>query len=474
MVSAVLGRTGFGKIRRWRGLPVPGSIRARYTLLSVTLSIIFLTTVGASLDAAIRYKVQADAFDLNKSVAGQWSAAVRNGTVPRTIPTQAPVDLVQVVNAEGHVTQASRSLSGRAPLSDVRPPPDDRFQNITECGPVTGCAMLMAIRVSPAPDSPVVYAGMIEPSILTTSELDFGIAAAALPVAALVGWMTWSMLGRTLRPVQTICARMSEITGTDLSLRVPLPPGRDEITMLAHTANQTLARLETAVKQQRRFASDASHELRSPIAALRVRLEEALTYPDDVDPRETIRAALSTTDRLEAIVGDLLVLARLRAAEPVPPEPVDLAALAREAATGRVNAVPVRVRASGRVPVNGSRIRLIRIVENLVGNAQRHADSGVEVTVEAVGSEAVLAVTDDGAGIARKDRERVFGRFTRLEDARRRDRSGSGLGLAISREIAEAHNGTLAVEDSPRGARFVLRLPLVEDEILPPPSSGTS
>ncbi|MFC4585152.1 sensor histidine kinase [Sphaerisporangium corydalis] len=426
--------------------------------MAVILSFVFLVTVGASLDAVIRYKIEVDAFDDTKRVASQWSAAARNGTIPQTIPTSSRVNLIQVVDAKGRVLEASRRAAGRPPLTSVRPPPYDRFKNLTDCTPGQGCAIIMAIRVTPAADSAVVYAGIPEPSILATRALDIVIATGTLPILALVGWMTWSMVGRTLHPVEVISKRMSEITGSDLSLRVPLPPGRDEIALLAHAANQTLTRLEAAVRQQRRFASDASHEIRNPLAGLRVRLEEALMNPGDVDPYEAIRSALSTTDRLEAVVGDLLVLARLHAPEQMPAEPVDLCSLVAETAASRTEGVPVRVHVSGEVRVSGFRIQIIRILENLLSNAQRHAESRVEVTVESVAGQAVVAVTDDGAGIAPQDRERVFTRFTRLEDGRRRDPGGSGLGLAISREIAEAHHGTLRVEDSPRGARFVLRL----------------
>jgi signal transduction histidine kinase len=112
--------------------------------------------------------------------------------------------------------------------------------------------------------------------------------------------------------------------------------------------------------------------------------------------------------------------------------------------------------------VRGARIQLIRLVGNLVSNARRHAETSVTVCVRSADGQAVLAVTDDGAGIEPADRERIFERFVRLEDGRRRDAGGSGLGLAISRDIAHAHRGTLHVEDSARGARFVPRLPLME------------
>ncbi|GII52346.1 two-component sensor histidine kinase [Planotetraspora thailandica] len=436
----------------------PRSIRVRYTLVATALSLVFLTVIGVSVDLAARYKVQADTFDDTKATASQWSAAVRNGTVPQTIPTSSRADLIQIVDAKGRVLKASKEAAGMPPLTDVRPPSDDRFQNITAMSPGNGPVMLFAIRVTPAADSPVVYAGEPEPALLSSHWLEVGTTAAAVPLLAFIGWITWTTLGRMLRPVEAIRTRMSEISGSDISLRVPVPHGRDEIAMLARTANETLERLEVAVKQQRRFASDASHELRTPIAGLRLSLEDAIEHPEDVDAMETLRTALSTTDRLEAIVRDLLVLARMRAGDPAPPESIDLAALAKEVSTGPIDTVPVHVHGSGDVRVSGSRIQLSRLLSNLLDNARRHAHTTVEVGVESVNGQAIVTVTDDGAGIAPKDRERVFGRFARLEDGRRLDPGGSGLGLAISREIAEAHGGTLRAEDSPRGARFVLRL----------------
>ncbi|MBB4940289.1 signal transduction histidine kinase [Streptosporangium album] len=442
-------------------MPVPRmrSIRARYTTVVAALLLVILTTAGVGFDLAIRYKLQDDIFGDVEPVASQWSAVARSGSVPHVIPTSANVGLVQVVDARGRVVDSSRQAEGRPSMSTVRPPADNRFQRLAECSAQGGCVMIAAIRVSPAPDAPVVYAGMAEPHILRMHNLEYILSASVLLLLVLGTWMTWGVVGRMLCPVAAIRARMAEITVSDLSLRVPTPPGEDEIALLARTANQTLARLEGAVEQQRRFASTTSHELRTPIAGLRAQLEEALLYPGDVDLRETVRGALSTTGRLQAIVDDLLQLARLRAADPAPPEPIDLGALVRQEAA-QPGGVPVDVQAASGVQVQGSRIQLIRVIGNLLSNARRHADTAVRVRVESVGGQAVVAVVDDGAGIAPADRERVFERFTRLADGRRRDAGGSGLGLAISRDIANAHHGTLRVEDSPRGARFVLRLPL--------------
>ncbi|KAB8187997.1 ATP-binding protein [Microbispora catharanthi] len=216
-------------------------------------------------------------------------------------------------------------------------------------------------------------------------------------------------------------------------------------------------------EEQRRFASTTSHELRTPLASLCARLDEAVLYPADVDPHETIREALTVTDRLKKIVDDLLVLARLRGGDPAAYEPIDVGALVTDEAAALAGGVPVHVEADRDVNVLGNRIQLIRVIDNLLVNARRHAGTTVEVTVRRAAGSAVITVQDDGAGIAPQDRERVFEPFVRLDDGRRKEPGGSGLGLAISRDIAHTHHGTLTVEDSPRGARFVLWLPLISE-----------
>jgi signal transduction histidine kinase len=156
------------------------------------------------------------------------------------------------------------------------------------------------------------------------------------------------------------------------------------------------------------------------------------------------------------------VLARLRAGGPAAYEPIDVGALVVKEVAAMAGRVPVHVDAGRDVNVLGNRIQLIRVIDNLLINARRHADKRVEVTVGGVEGSAVISMCDDGVGIAPQDRERVFERFVRLDEGRRREPGGTGLGLAISRDIAYAHNGTLTIEDSPRGARFVLRLPLTD------------
>ncbi|WP_051831354.1 sensor histidine kinase [Streptomyces violens] len=280
-----------------------------------------------------------------------------------------------------------------------------------------------------------------------------------LPLLLLVvAGVTWLVTRRALRPVEGIRSEMAAITAsTDLSRRVPEPASRDEIARLARTTNETLAALEASVERQRRFIADASHELRSPIASLRTQLEVAQAHPELLD----LPGAVEDTVRLQHLAADLLLLARLDAGERPKDTRIDLGALAREELSQRVtDRLPVRAGELPSVEVSGSRGQLSRILGNLVDNAQRHARSRVTVDVRRDGRWAVLRVDDDGPGVAEADRERIFERFVRLDDARSRDEGGAGLGLAIARDIAERHGGTLAVHE---GAAFELRLPVAPD-----------
>ncbi|MFE2049459.1 sensor histidine kinase [Streptomyces sp. NPDC059459] len=272
---------------------------------------------------------------------------------------------------------------------------------------------------------------------------------------AVVGWVTWMVTGRALRPVEGIRREMAAITASeDLARRVPVPGTHDEVARLASTTNETLSALEASVDRQRRFVADASHELRSPIASLRTQLEVAAAHPELLD----LDGAVEDTVRLQRLAADLLLLARLDAGERPADARVDLAALAREEG-GRAG-VSVRAQGAGDVAVAGSRGQLGRVLANLLDNAQRHARSAVEVSVRRDGELAVLAVADDGEGVPAADRERIFERFVRLDAARSRDDGGAGLGLAIARDVAVRHGGTLTVHDAPAGgALFELRLP---------------
>jgi signal transduction histidine kinase len=325
-----------------------------------------------------------------------------------------------------------------------------------------------------------------------------GLVVGLPGLVLLVAGVAWALVGRALRPVEGIRSEVEAITGTTIHRRVPEPDADDEIGRLARTMNAMLARLEAAQVRQRQFVSDASHELRSPVTAIRSDLEVALHEGEAAEWPEVARAVLGEEARLERLLDDLLVLAATDETAPPPPSmPVDLAALlAEDAARGR--RVPVRVRSSGDGPprpptgsggrdgrargpagasgdqagyqavrVMGTADQLARVVANLVDNAARHARTTVEVAVEPVQEPSAdngtvrLVVDDDGPGIPPAERERVFERFTRLDEGRARNDGGTGLGLAVVRSIVARHRGRVWVEDAPLGgARLVVELPL--------------
>ncbi|MEU6628037.1 ATP-binding protein [Streptomyces parvus] len=288
-----------------------------------------------------------------------------------------------------------------------------------------------------------------------------GAMLTGLPVLlVVVAGVTWLVTRRALRPVEGIRQEMAAITASeDLARRVPEPDSRDEIAALARTTNETLTVLEASVERQRRFVADASHELRSPIASLRTQLEVAEAHPELLD----LPGAVADTVRLQVLAADLLLLARLDAGEKPGGGTVELGALVREEVSQRTRdriAVAVEVPEGGAFEVNGSRGQLSRVIGNLLDNAQRHAEGRVAVSVAADGRGVRVEVRDDGAGVPEDERERIFERFVRLDDARSRDDGGAGLGLAIARDVAARHGGTLTVHRADEGgAAFRLWLP---------------
>ncbi|MFA1546635.1 HAMP domain-containing sensor histidine kinase [Actinomadura chokoriensis] len=443
----------------------PRSIRARDTLIAAVIAALVLGVTAAGVDLAVRGGIRADLLHQTQADARRVSGGVRDGSLEGAIPDDGGGRiLIQVVEPGGRVTNATSAAAGRPPVSRLWPSSNLRVRDFTECHgswPGRECFVVEAIRVSTARDSVVVYAAERVPPYLVNGLLEAVLAAGVLLLAGAAAWITWRVVGRTLRPVEAIRAQLAEIGATDLSRRVPQPPGEDEIAQLARTANATLDRLERAVGRQRQFASDASHELRTPIAGLRANLEDAAAHPEDNDLPEVVRSALRDTDRLESIVTDLLLLARIGTGGTAAQEPIDLSALAAAEIRRRTFTLRIATELPSGVTVRGVRMQLVRLLGNLLDNAERYAGSVITVEVSRQDGEALLAVTDDGAGVAPADRERVFERFTRLDAARSRGVGGTGLGLAIAREIAREHGGTLRIEDHPSGARFALRLPLV-------------
>jgi signal transduction histidine kinase len=272
----------------------------------------------------------------------------------------------------------------------------------------------------------------------------------------------WSLTGRALTPVRRLTDQVDEIGSRNLHERVPVAATGDEVEHLARTMNGMLERLEAGDARRRQFVSDASHELRSPVAVLRSEAELALAAPTTVDTARFAAGVAVESERLQAIIDDLLVLARhdeggVASGEGLDTVDVDDVVLAQ---AGRRRAVTVTTTGVSAARIRGGEEVITRIVAHLLDNAARHADERVEVSLGVVGGQVELCVDDDGPGIPVDARTAVFERFVRLEEARSRDAGGAGLGLAVVAESVASLGGTVAVEDSPLGgARFVVRLP---------------
>ncbi|NRQ34649.1 HAMP domain-containing histidine kinase [Nonomuraea sp. NN258] len=443
--------------------PLAKSLRGRVTLIATVVAALVLIPVGVAGVAVARSVVTASVFRETRETAERVAAELRDGLLPlgASIPVPNPsVDLIQVVSADGQVLSSSDAARNLPVLGDVRPTPERRLVDDVNCLP-TECLHLTAVLSATDAGAPVVYAGRSSPSVLSTRMLEVIVFSQVAALIGLASWATWLVTGRALRPVAAMRAELDEVNASDLSRRVTQPHGEDEVALLARSINGTLARLERSAEQQRQFASDASHELRTPIAGLRAQLESAQLYPDDTDVQALVESALRDTDRLEAIITDLLLLARIGSRVDMARERVDLADLVHQELAVRHDKIPVRAALADGVAVEGVRLQLARVLTNLLDNAERHAETRVDVLVYREDDMAVLAVENDGVEIAEADRARIFERFTRLDAARSRDAGGTGLGLAIARDVAMAHRGQIRVEDRPGGARFVLRLPAV-------------
>jgi signal transduction histidine kinase len=270
----------------------------------------------------------------------------------------------------------------------------------------------------------------------------FGIPVLLL----LAGLFAWRAVRRALAPVDTMTADVAEIEANALDRRVAPPAGDDEIARLARTLNHMLDRLDTAVRLQRRFAADASHELRSPLAAARAQLEVGLAYPDLTDWITTADNVLGEVTRLERLAGELLMLARLDAEVTARPESLDLAQLvAQEAKNPEWRDLPLINHSVSTEPVVvvADPDLLLRVVRNLLTNAARHARSRIDLATGVTDGLAWIRVANDGPPVPPEHREGIFEPFARLDGARDARAGGAGLGLAIARRIARAHGGDL-------------------------------
>jgi signal transduction histidine kinase len=449
-----------GSPRRGHGIRVR-TTAAAVLVVGVGLVVAAVSMVGF-LERSLRDDVRSAALNRAETIATDLAA----DAVPPVLDVgDEEEEFAQVLDSGGSIVAASGNLAGLGVMAALEPGQDGIVEHVPfESGP-----FLVVARSAPTPDGPVtvVVGRTLEDVGEATGAVIASLAVGIPLLVLLVGAVTWRVVGRALAPVEAIRAEVEAISSEELHRRVPDPRGADEIARLAATMNRMLARLEDGQLRQRRFVSDASHELRSPVASIRQRAEVALEHPEKVDLRELAEVVLEEDARLQRIVEDLLLLTRIdEGTARAGTEPVDLDDLVFQEAARLRGATALTVDTSGvsAARVRGDRTQLERLLRNLTDNAARHARRTIAMSLRDRDAAAVLTVDDDGPGIAPGDRDRVFDRFVRLDEARDRDSGGSGLGLSIVREVAALHGGSVTASDAPLGgARFEVRLRSVRD-----------
>jgi signal transduction histidine kinase len=397
-------------------------VRWRAAGIAVVVAGVALVVAGVALVLTVRHtlteQVREDATLRGEEVAGQIAAK----RTPR-LDVGDPEDvLVQVVAADGTVVAASQNIMGQPAVASL----EDGDSDVVTPPLGEGDYLVVAVGVDRGSSGTVLVGRSLDDVAETTRTLVVALLVGVPVVLLVIGSTTWLLVG----PV--------------------------------------LDRAERADRRQRQFVSDASHELRSPIAAIRQHAEVATAHPDRVSTQSLARPVLAEAIRLQGLVEDMLLLARVdERALRLDRQPVDVDDLALDEIRRLRAATPLRVHGTGvgAGRVEGDPRMLVRVLRNAGDNAARHARTAIvfSVATDRTGW-VVVTVDDDGPGIPPADRERVFERFVRLDQARARDGGGSGLGLAIVAEVVRAHRGTVAFGESDLGgARLRIRLPGADD-----------
>ncbi|MGP8059783.1 MAG: sensor histidine kinase [Acidimicrobiales bacterium] len=450
--------------RTWDLRSLLGSVRVRITLAALVVVAVTLAIGGTALVWQLHRSLESNLAASTSRESTEIARQVSEGSL-HELSEVHPDLAIQVVDAQGNVVVQTANLSVHRQVSGQRPPVGD--QAVVPTGvvvhgaddPGLTVATTVATRGGPVTVYVVASTESIEDS---THDVALPLAIVLPLLAVLAGAFAWILAGRALQPVEAIRAEVAEISGGDLHRRVPEPGFDDEISRLAATMNAMLERIEAANEAQRRFISDAAHELRSPLAGLLAQVDVARTHPNVADWTVVADHVIEDGTRLQRVVDDLLLLARSDEGHLVAGhDPVDLDELVldegqRMVARGRV-AVDLRQVSAARVV--GDREQLRRVVRNLVENAERHAASGVTLGLRRHGETVELVVADDGPGIPADQRAHIFERFARLDASRGRPTGGTGLGLAIVGEVVAAHDGWVQVADARPGTRMIVRLP---------------
>jgi signal transduction histidine kinase len=446
------------------------SVRVRITLVATVVTGVAVVLAGLWLVHAVESSLTSSVQTTAEERLDTLRDAIQEGRLP------SPEELAALgrdgylqVTDDGNVIAASRG--GDAPLvigsSQRGVPPAGQADPSARYGLPPGAVRVVTTKVD-APtghEYDLLAAASLAPVRDGVDAVQNGLWVALPLLVGAVALLAWVLAGRALRPVESIRTQVEAISATTLDRRVPVPASGDEVARLAHTMNAMLDRLEDASSRQQRFVADASHELRSPVAAIRTELEVAQRTATAGEWPAVAERLLAEEARLEAVIADLLLLASLdEGAAGSEHVTIDLGELASEEArrASGESGIHVEVEAPAGALIHGSRTQLRRAVANLLDNAGRHARSSIRLAVHQRDGRVRLLVDDDGPGIPEADRLRVFERFTRLDEHRARSTrgGGAGLGLSLVQRIVDGHGGSASIDTAPLGgARVVLDLP---------------
>jgi signal transduction histidine kinase len=443
------------------------SLRARLMLVGVVGLTAGFAVGGVALVAALDFALLRTADSEALTTADAIARLVDEQALSDPMPVAGNNVRVQVIDAQDRVRAASIGADRLVPAlypQELRDLTDrqGRFIPGDRIG-LSGPVRVVAVSAGPAADRQRVLVARSTADLVQSVHILRNTLWVAFPVLVLaLAVVAWRVVGATLRPVEALRRGAEDITGGGRAGRLPVPESGDEIHRLAITLNGMLGRLDNARARQRAFVADAAHELRSPLTTMRTELEVAQRLADSTDWPALADDLLTDVQRLSRLVDDLLLLARADDDQTRPvsvAEPVELGELLAAVVARNGSPVVRLARPEAQLWTVGDADALSRVVANLLDNAIRHAAAAVRVAVQPDGAYHLVTVVDDGPGIPAADRERVFGRFTRLDDGRARDAGGAGLGLAIVRELVRRHGGTVILADAGPGLRAEVRLP---------------
>lgn len=454
------------RFRRWRHSAQRPfrPVRSRLTLLATTLVTLALAIAAVILTVALHEILLGQADAATRARATQIADIVRSdgidGVEPELLAPTRNVDIIQIVDAQGRIRLSNQHPTG-TPLGSPVAAGDQRVIDGAHTSPGGTEYRATLIGLATARDGALtVEVGASERVINWLVLVVALMCCIVFPVIVVgIAWLTYMLVGRALGPVEAIRQQVHDISGGTVDGRVPVPSTEDEIATLAQTMNGMLDRVEAARRQQVRFVNDASHELNSPLTTVVGLLDLAQHTRRPVDLSTVDTVLLPEAQRLQQMVADLVLLARVdEGGLQLHREPVDLDAVVSDE-VNRVEALTgMSVEATvGVARVDGDHDKIVRAVRNVADNAVRHTRDRLAITMSVDDNRQVVRidVADNGSGVPDQDKERVRERFVRLDSARQRSSGGSGLGLAIVDEIMRAHGGRLVIGDAPGGGTVV-------------------